>query len=195
MHIDSKSRKLYVLGLKIFVKKIFLLCTIFICQNISLMNNLIYIDNNWDVQSFSCEWQTINISWNAVFDWEETYNIITPILNYIDQDNQVISEEYNNNQLYLSWKYIKTYTWWSNNYYLLTPYIEETEEITHIVYTPTFDVTWTTQEIGETWNIFNNFSDNALKVLLSNIPSYIQYVTIFLILIFLFSFLRRFKRK
>ena len=147
--------------------------------------------NNWNsVENITCDWtQAISINWLSTITSTNTF---TPYYNisYTDEDNQKLTESYSKDILYLeNWQFKKTYTW--NNDWILT--VQWSSDSTFTWYVPVFDFTGDT--IVNTWNLFNNFSDNALKVLLSNIPSYIQYITIFAILVFLFSFIRRFKRK
>lgn len=159
------------------------------------MQSVLVIDQNNNVlQQYNIEdWQTqeITLDWNRSKNWNtftfEDWYYWTDIF-YVDwywKDQQLKTYT----DLYLNWNLTIWYTW--------EQYLTLTDEKCWVFnwYTPVFDVTGTTQYISETWNVFNNFSDNALKVLLSNIPSYIQYITIFFILLFLFWFIRRFKRK
>ena len=140
---------------------------------------------------FSCNLEnTIQVNWNVIQNEDIS---ITPYINiyYYDEDNQYISWQYLLSDLYLDWNFKKTYTWWSNNYWILTPVVYE-EEIQQI-YTPTFEITWNITEI-DTWNVFNNFAENSMSVLLSNIPSYIQYVIIIMLFLFIIWIIRRFRR-
>lgn len=137
------------------------------------------------------EWITeITLDWN----WSKNWNDFTFLdwfngveVNYIDSywENQSFTWV---TDLYINWDNTISYTG--------EQYLSLTDQKCWVFnwYTPVFDVTWSITTIDDD-NVFTNFSDNALKVLLSNIPSYIQYITIFLILLFLFWFIRRFKRK
>ena len=146
--------------------------------------------NSWSSTTIECDWtQAIEIQGLSTITSTNTF---TPYFNidYIDENNQLLTESYSKDVLYLSGTtFKKTYTW--NNERILTS--QWTPESIFTWYTPVFDVTW--QVSLDTWNVFNNFADNSLKVLLSNIPAYIQYITIWFILLFLFWFIRRFKKK
>lgn len=150
--------------------------------------------NSWNTSTITCDWiNYITIDWLSTLTNSSVNYEYTPYFNidYKDEDNQSLIESYSNSILYLSgWLFKKTYTW--DNDWILSIQWNSNPQFTW--YTPVFDVTWFTDTL-DNWNVFNNFSDNALKVLLSNIPSYIQYITIFFILLFLFWFIRRFKRK
>lgn len=151
--------------------------------------------NNWQSStSIECDWtQAIDIQWLSTITSTNTF---TPYFNidYIDEDNQKLTESYSKNTLYLSgWQFKKTYTW--DNERILTDTIESPNS-SFSWYLPTFDVTWSLDPNNEfTWNVFNNFADNSLKVLLSNIPSYIQYVIMIILLFFILGFIRKFKRR
>lgn len=147
--------------------------------------------NNWQSSTnIECDWtQAIEINWLSTLTSTNTF---TPYFNidYTDQDNQKLTESYSKNTLYLSgWLFKKTYTW--DNERVLTDTIESSNS-DFTWYVPIFDVTWTINE--NTWNIFNNFSDNALTFLLSNIPAYIQWVILIAVLWLIFWIVRRFKR-
>lgn len=148
--------------------------------------------NNWLTTNIACNWDNI-----ITIDWLSTMSSIstfTPYfnINYIDQNNQVLTDSYSNSILYLSGgQYLKTYTWWSNNDWILN--LVTSEDTVFTWYLPTFDVTWNITEI-DTWNVFNNFAENSLTVLLSNIPNYIQYVIMFALLLFVLWIFRRLRK-
>ena len=150
--------------------------------------------NNWQSStSIECDWvQAVEIQGLSTITSTNTF---TPYFNidYKDEDNQSLVESYSKDILYLSGStFKKTYTW--NNERILTSQSDSNSEFTW--YLPTFDITWSIDPNNEfTWNVFNNFADNSLKVLLSNIPSYIQYVIIIALLFFILGFIRKFKRR
>ena len=151
--------------------------------------------NNWNsVENITCDWtQAISINWLSTITSTNTF---TPYYNisYKDEDNQSLIEFYSKSNLYLSgWLFKKTYTW--DNERILTDTIESPNS-SFSWYLPSFDITWSVDPNDEfTWNVFNNFADNSLKVLLSNIPSYIQYVILIALLFFILGFIRKFKRR
>lgn len=161
----------------------------------SSSSNIDVYYNNWQSStSIECDWtQAIEINWLSTLTSTNTF---TPYFNidYTDEDNQKLTESYSKNTLYLSgWLFKKTYTW--DNERVLTDTIESPNS-SFSWYLPTFDVTWSIDNNNEfTWNVFNNFADNSLKVLLSNIPSYIQYVIMIILLFFILGFIRKFKRR
>ena len=150
--------------------------------------------NNWNSsQSITCDWvQAVEIQGLSTITSTNTF---TPYFNidYKDEDNQSLVESYSKDILYLSGSlFKKTYSW--NNERILTSQSDSNSVFTW--YLPTFDITWSVDPNNEfTWNVFNNFADNSLKVLLSNIPSYIQYVIIIALLFFILGFIRKFKRR
>lgn len=136
--------------------------------------------------------------------WYDSENLIATlnispyrIIDYVDFNNQYLSSKYNGWILYLSWwQFIKTFTWWQNNFRVLTTDTIESPNSSFSWYLPVFDVTWSIDPNDEfTWNVFNNFAENSLKVLLSNVPSYIQYVIIILILLFVLWFIKKIRRR
>lgn len=146
--------------------------------------------NNWNsVENITCDWtQAIDIRWLSTITSTNTF---TPYYNisYTDKDNQKLIESYSKDILYLSgWLFKKTYTW--DNERILT--YQWSSENTFTWYVPVFDVTWTINE--NTWNMFNNFTDNVLTLLLSNIPIYVQWVTLIAVLFLILWIIRRFKR-
>lgn len=151
--------------------------------------------NNWNsTETITCDWvQAIQINWLSTITSTNTF---TPYFNisYKDEDNQSLIESYSKNILYLeNWQFKKIYTW--NNDWILT-YQWGNSENFFSWYLPTFDITWSIDPNDEfTWNVFNNFADNSLKYLLSNIPSYIQYFIILLILFLILWFVKKFRRK
>lgn len=150
--------------------------------------------NNWNsVENITCDWtQAISINWLSTITSTNTF---TPYYNisYIDEDNQKLIESYSKDVLYLeNWQFKKTYTW--NNDWILS--VQWGSDNSFSWYLPTFDITWSVDPNDEfTWNVFNNFADNSLKFLFSNIPSYIQYFIILLILFLILWFVKKFKRK
>lgn len=148
--------------------------------------------NNWSSTSIVCDWEnSITINWLSTLYWTSTF---IPFFNisYVDENNQKLIESYDKEILYLSWwQYHKTYTWWSNNDWILN--LVTSEDTLFTWYLPTFDVTWNITEI-DTWNVFNNFAENSLTVLLSNIPNYIQYVIMFALLLFVLWIFRRLRK-
>lgn len=158
----------------------------------SSSSDIIVYYNNWQTTSISCNWDNI-----ITIDWLSTMSSIstfTPYfnINYTDQNNQILTESYSNNILYLSgWQYLKTYTWWSNNDWVLN--LQSNWDNWFTGYLPTFNVTWNITEI-DTWNVFNNFAENSLTVLLSNIPNYIQYVIMFALLLFVLWIFRKLRK-
>lgn len=150
---------------------------------------------NWynEHQTFICDWDNaIFLDWN--YNYTDSNNLFSPYINihYTDSDNQVLTWEYEKSDLFLDWQYDKLYTWGSNNFWVLTPI--ESSDVGIISYQPTFDVEFT-WDIIDTWNIFNNFAENSLKFTLSNVPNYIQYVIIIMLLFFILWFIRKFRRK
>lgn len=149
--------------------------------------------NNWQSSTWiTCDWtQAIEIQWLSTITSTNTF---TPYFNidYIDENNQLLTESYSKDILYLSGStFKKTYTW--NNLRILTT--DTIESPTFSWYLPTFEITWWIDEVTESWNIFNNFAENSVKFTLSNIPSYIQYVILLFILFFILGFIRKFRRK
>lgn len=136
--------------------------------------------------TITCNWDnSIFINSMAVNSWVT----FTPFfnINYIDQDNQIITESYNKDLLYLTdWKFHKSYTW--ENLWVLS--VVSDSESSFSGYLPTFDVTWNITQL-DTWNVFNNFAENSLGVLLSNVPNYIQYVIMFMLLLFVLWIFRK----
>lgn len=150
--------------------------------------------NNWNsVETITCDWtQAIDIRWLSTITSTNTF---TPYYNisYTDEDNQKLTESYSKSNLYLSgWLFKKTYTW--DNERILTDTIESPNS-SFSWYLPTFEITWWIEEVTESWNIFNNFAENSLKFTLSNIPSYIQYVILLMLLFFILWFIRKFRGK
>lgn len=150
--------------------------------------------NNWNsVESITCDWtQAIEIQWLSTITSTNTF---MPYFNidYVDENNQLLTESYSKDILYLSGSaFKKTYTW--NNIRILTSQWWNSESI-FTWYLPTFDITWWINEVTESWNIFNNFAENSVKFTLANIPSYIQYFIILLILFLILWFVKKFKRK
>ena len=157
----------------------------------SSLINVLY--NNWNsTSSITCDW-TQSIAIEGLSTITNT-NTFTPYfnINYRDEDNQLLTESYSKDILYLkNWLFKKTYTW--NNERILSYNWSESNFFTWFV--PTFNITWGIEDVSESWNIFNNFAENSVKLTLSNIPSYIQYVIIFMLLLFILWFIRRFKRR
>lgn len=149
--------------------------------------------NSWNSTSIECDWvQAIEIQWLSTITSTNTF---TPYYNisYTDEDNQKLIESYSKDILYLeNWQFKKTYTW--NNDWILSVQWNNSED-QFSWYVPVFDVTWSTQPIDTEYNMFNNFTDNSLKVLLSNIPSFFQYVLIFSIILMIIWIVKVFKRK
>lgn len=149
--------------------------------------------NNWNSsESITCDWvQAIEIQGLSTITSTNTF---TPYFNidYKDEDNQSLVESYSKDILYLSGStFKKTYTW--NNERILTS--QWNSESIFTWYLPTFDITWWINEVTESWNIFNNFAENSVKFTLANIPSYIQYFIILLLLFLILWFVKKFKRK
>lgn len=175
------------------MKKILLfIAWLFLIWNTLAYDVIIYDNNNNLLFMYPVEeWITeITLDWDWVKDWNDyTFNwwFTWLTVNYIDWywDNQSIETDLD---LYLNWDLSLWYTW--------EQYLSLTDNSCWVFswFTPVFDITWSI-DVSSWENVFNNFWDNALKVLLSNIPSYIQYITIFFILLFLFWFVRRFKKR
>lgn len=149
--------------------------------------------NNWQSSTgITCDWtQAIEIEGLSTITSTNTF---TPYFNidYIDENNQLLTESYSKDILYLSWTtFKKTYTW--NNIRILTA--QWSSESIFTWYVPVFDVSGTTQPVDTEYNMFNNFADNSLKVLLSNIPWYIQYVFIIWIILLLIWIVKMLKRR
>ena len=160
----------------------------------SLTSDIDVYYNNWNsVENITCDWtQAIDVRWLSTITSTNTF---TPYFNisYTDEDNQKLTESYSKSNLYLSgWLFKKTYTW--DNERILTDTIDSPNSV-FSWYIPVFDVTWSTQPIDTEYNMFNNFTDNSLKVLLSNIPSFFQYVIIFSIILMIIWIIKVFKRK
>ena len=159
------------------------------------MKSVLIIDSNNNViQQYNIEdWQiqSINLLWNWSKDWntftfQDSFNWTNVF--YIDwywKDQKIIA----NNDLYLNWNLTVWYTW---QQYLT--FIDESCWVFNW-YTPVFDITWWIEDVSTSWNIFNNFAENSVKFTLSNIPSYIQYVIIIMLLFFILGFIRKFKRR
>lgn len=159
------------------------------------MKSVLIIDNNNNViQQYNInDWeiQSINLLWNWSKDWnsftfEDWFNW-TDVF-YIDwywKDQKINIK----NDLYLNWNLTTWYTW--------EQYLTFTDEKCWVFnwYTPVFDITWTIEDVSASWNIFNNFAENSVKFTLSNIPSYIQYVIIIMLLFFVLGIIRKFKRR
>ena len=150
----------------------------------------VFYDYGLSSSVIECDWNnSIYINSLAYISWT-TFSPFFNI-NYVDQDNQIITNSYNKDMLYLSgWKFHKTYTWDDNKWILS---VVNNFESSFTWYLPTFDVTWNITEI-DTWNVFNNFAENSLTVLLSNIPNYIQYVIMFALLLFVLWIFRRLRK-
>lgn len=150
--------------------------------------------NNWNsVETITCDWtQAIDIRWLSTITNTNTF---APYYNisYTDEDNQKLTESYSKDILYLSgWLFKKTYTW--DNERILTD-TTESPSSSFSWYLPTFEITWWIEDVTESWNIFNNFAENSVKFVFSNIPSYIQYVLIFMLLFFILRLVRPFKKR
>lgn len=175
------------------MKKLFLfIAWLLFVWNLFAYNVVIFWPNNELLFMYPVEeWTTeIILEWDRTKNWNNyTFNWWFTWLkvNYVDSywENQEYITTWD---LYINWDYSLWYTW--------EQYLSLVDNSCWVSnwYTPYFIITWST-DVLDSWNVFNNFSDNAFKVLLSNIPSYIQYFTIFAILLFLFWFFRRFKRK
>lgn len=176
------------------MKKIFLSLLAFLWLFSFSFADSINVFYNWfnDVESFTCDWDiSIYLDWN--YNFTESNSLFTPYfdIDYKDEDNQLLTESYDKSILYLSgWNFKKTYTW--DNERILTYQVESSSDTSIVSYTPVFEITWSIDE--NSWNVFNNFSDNALTFLLSNIPSYIQRITLFAVLMLILWIIRRFKR-
>lgn len=153
---------------------------------------VIYGPNNEFITMYPVEDSIVEITldWN----WSKNWNNYTfedwfywVQVNYVDSywENQTLTWL---TDLYINWNNTISYTG--------TQYLSLTDSTCWVFnwYTPTFDITWNITEI-DTWNVFNNFADNSLKVLLSNIPNYIQYVIIIMLLFFVLGFIRKMKRR
>lgn len=125
---------------------------------------------NWDHYSFNNWYSSTKVYYTDLY-WNET-NVTL------------------NSDIYFNWEYSLWYTW-INQYLQLS----ENNCWEFEWYLPVFDVTWSTQPIDTEYNMFNNFTDNSLKVLLSNIPSYFQYIIIFWFILFIIWLIKLFKRK
>ena len=88
-----------------------------------------------------------NYTFNGVFDWVS--------VSYVDWywKDQTITT---NNDLYINWDYSIWYTWQQE---LL---LIENNCWKYEWFIPNFVVTWSTETI-QSWNMFNNFSDNYKK--------------------------------
>ena len=145
---------------------------------------------------------TINCNWDNVIqiDWLSTItatNKFTPYFNisYKDENNQSLIESYSKDILYISGSlFKKTYTW-DNEWILNNQSTDCSSDSSFSWYLPSFNITWGIQDVTDSWNIFNNFAENWLTVLLSNIPNYIQYIILIMLLFFVLGFIRKFKRR
>lgn len=142
--------------------------------------------NNWQTQSFTTD-QSITINWYSLYNWNWSFS---PYINisYTDQDNQVLTESYDKTNLILWWKFEKTYTWWENNFWVLTALWSST--IPDIIFTWS-TLTWSS---NISWNIFTNFVDNSFDVIWTNIPNFISYWFVLIVLIILIRLIRHFKK-
>ena len=152
----------------------------------------VFYNNDNSSSSIVCDWD------NAIYiDWLSTItdtNTFTPYynINYRDEDNQLLTESYSKSILYLSgWTFKKTYTW-NNDWVLNNLWISKDSSFSW--YLPTFDITGWITNVTDSWNIFNNFAENGFKVLLSNIPSYIQYVIMILLLFFIIWIVKKIRK-
>lgn len=154
---------------------------------------IIYGPNNELITMFPVEeWTTeITLEGNRSKDWN----------NYTFEDwfywtDVYYTDIYWNNKsvnltsdLYLNWSYDLNYT--GEQYLNLV----ENSCYDFSWYVPYFEFTWTTQPTNTDYNMFNNFGDNALKVLLSNIPWYFQYFIIFSVIILIISLIKLFRKR
>jgi len=154
--------------------------------------NVLYNNEN-STTNITCNWDNvIQIDWLSSITATNTF---TPYfnINYRDEDNQLLTESYSKDILYLSWSlFKKTFTW--DNDRILTSQ-SSSNDSSFTWYIPVFDVSWSTQPIDTEYNMFNNFADNSLKVLLSNIPWFFQYFIIFSIILLLIWIIKFFKKK
>lgn len=169
------------------MKKFFLwILSILLVAPVSAYN--VTIHYNWITEVISVNWQTwVFLVWNwsenndyYTFDWGYTYTDVYYMDWYWKNKTERVI-----NDLYFNWDYTVSYTW---NQYTLLSNNQCWDSFTG--YLPTFDVTWNITEL-DTWNVFNNFAENSLGVLLSNIPNYIQYVIMFMLLLFVLWIFRK----
>ena len=176
------------------MKKIFLFIVSILFFGVSFWYDvIIYWENNQLLFMYEVEqWTTeITLDW----DWTKNWNNYTfnggfnwTTVHYVDWywNNQFITI---NSDLYINWDYS---IWYTGQQELL---LTENQCWSYNWYVPVFDITWWINDVTETWNVFNNFAENSLKVLLSNVPSYIQYVIIILILLFVLWFIKKIRRR
>lgn len=155
---------------------------------------IIYWPNNELITMYPIEEGTTEITLEG--DWSKNWNNYTfnggytwTTVYYTDWywKDQSISI---NSDLYINWQYT---IWYTGEQYLD---LTENNCWSFNWYSPTFDVTWSIDPYEDfTWNIFNNFADNSLQVLLSNVPNYIQYVLILILFFFVIWIVRRFRKK
>lgn len=174
---------------KFFIFSIFSLWLLF--NHCFWYDVIIYGPNNELVFMYPVEEGTTEITlegnrskdWNnfTFLDWYYWTDVFYVDWYWKDQKTKVVSD------LYINWNNSISYTW--EQYLSLT----DSDCWTFEGYTPTFDVTWTIQEVSESWNIFTNFAQNSLQVLLSNVPNYIQYIIIIMLLFFVLGIIRKIK--
>lgn len=178
--------------LKYLISSIFIL---WLLINYSFWYYVLIVDWNNDVvhQYNITDWtQEITLDW----DWTKNWNVFTyndsfdwTTVYYTDSSwqNKNVSL---NSDIYINWTLSISYTWQQELF--LT---DSSLNCFETVYLPVFDVTWGITDVSTSWNIFNNFAENSVKFTLSNIPSYIQYVIIIMLLFFILGFIRKFKRR
>lgn len=149
---------------------------------------------SWDNKVFINLASTYISKYNDYWDFNEYQ--ISPYINihYLDEDNQTLVESYNIQDLYLDWKYKKTYTWWLDNNWVLTPVYEWSRSWSFVF----VSLTWETETLSWwyefTWNVFENFGDNMFQVIFWNIKWYFQYIIIFWIIMLIVWLVRRMKK-
>ena len=157
-----------------------------------LQSVLIIDQNNNVIQQYNIEdWQTQEIT--LVWNWSKNWNAFT-FEDWFDWTDVFYTDIYWKDQkintfddLYINWSFDIWYTW--QQYLNLI----ENSCYSSSWFMPIFTVTWTIS--NNTWNIFTNFTDNMFTLLLSNIPWYIQYITIFAVILLLVSLIRRLWRR
>lgn len=160
--------------------------------NIFAYDVIIYDNNNNVLMMYEVEEETTEITLDG--DWSKDWNNFTfnggfdwTTVHYIDWywKEQTITID---SDLYLNWEYSLSYT---GEQYLQ---LSENQCWTYSWYVPVFNITGWIEEVSTSWNVFNNFAENSVKMFMSNIPNYIQYVFIFMILLFILWFLRKIRK-
>lgn len=128
------------------------------------------IYHNWQIYSTSSDihlvWWDYKRDWNNFFyDWLTGVN-----LQWVDEDNQYFNEFYSKKNLFLWWQHTKSFTGWSNNYYVFNPYQYHPEnDFAWYVLSWRTDMDFESDQTFS-WNVFESFYTQFIYLITSNYP-------------------------